>query len=79
MLDPRRPPAPLVGLCETCANVRIVETRKGSRFYLCTLSEVDPRFPKYPRLPVLACRGYRPADAVAEAEPEPAAITEGEG
>jgi hypothetical protein len=35
-----------------------VETRKGSRFYLCTLSEVDPRFPKYPRIPVLQCRGY---------------------
>jgi hypothetical protein len=56
-----RPPSPGVGLCETCANVRVVETRKGSRFYLCMLSETDPRFPKYPRLPVHRCHGYQPA------------------
>jgi hypothetical protein len=56
-----RPPSPGVGLCETCANVRVVETRKGSRFYLCMLSETDPRFPKYPRLPVHRCHGYHPA------------------
>ena len=58
-----RVPTPPAGLCERCANVRIVETRKGSRFYLCTLSEVDPRFPKYPGIPVLRCAGYVPADA----------------
>ncbi len=58
-----RPPSPGVGLCETCANVRVVETRKGSRFYLCMLSETDPRFPKYPRLPVHRCHGYQPAGA----------------
>lgn len=46
------------GLCGSCENVRIVETRRGSRFYLCRLSDVDPRFPKYPRLPVLRCAGY---------------------
>lgn len=51
------------GLCEACANVRVVETRRGSRFYLCRLSEVDARFPKYPPLPVLRCAGYRPAGA----------------
>ncbi len=60
-----RPPSPPAGLCESCANVRIVETRKGSRFFLCTLSEADPRFPRYPRLPVLTCAGYRPAEAPA--------------
>lgn len=49
----------LVGLCTTCAHVKVIDTRKGSRFYLCTLSEVDARFPKYPRLPVLACAGWR--------------------
>jgi hypothetical protein len=27
-------------------------------FYLCELSKVDPRFPKYPRLPGLSCAGY---------------------
>jgi hypothetical protein len=52
---------PPAGLCETCANVRVVESGKGSRFYLCRLSAVDPRFPKYPSIPVLRCRGYAPA------------------
>ena len=31
---------------------------RGSVFYLCELSKVDARFPKYPRLPVLRCAGY---------------------
>jgi hypothetical protein len=53
-------PAP-VGLCESCVNVRVIENRNGSRFYLCELSTVDPAFPRYPRLPVLRCAGYRPA------------------
>lgn len=52
-------PAP--GLCGSCANVKTVDTRRGSRFYLCTLADSDPRFPRYPRLPVLRCRGYAPA------------------
>jgi hypothetical protein len=53
--------SPPAGLCESCVNVRVVESGKGSRFYLCRLSSVDPRFPKYPRIPVLQCRGYEPA------------------
>jgi hypothetical protein len=60
-----RPYTPSAGLCESCANVKVIETRKGSRFYLCQLSEVDPRFPKYPRLPVLQCIGYAPVTAPA--------------
>jgi hypothetical protein len=58
-----------VGLCATCANARVVENRRGSRFYLCTVSERDPRYPKYPPLPVLACEAYTPG---AEPLPEPA-------
>ena len=65
---------PSAGLCETCVNVRIVESGKGSRFYLCRLSSVNPAFPKYPRLPVLQCRGYVRNEAVGEGEPrEPGA------
>ena len=59
MSSPAGPPSP--GLCASCANVRVVESKRGSRFYLCMLSEVDPRFPKYPGIPVLRCSGYRPA------------------
>ncbi|MDB4950984.1 MAG: hypothetical protein JWM27_3633 [Gemmatimonadetes bacterium] len=52
---------PPVGLCESCANVRVVVSGKGSRFYMCRLSAVDPAFPRYPPIPVLRCRGYTPA------------------
>jgi hypothetical protein len=50
------------GLCERCVHVKIVENARGSRFYLCRLSATDPRFPKYPRLPVLECAGFTPVD-----------------
>jgi hypothetical protein len=46
------------GLCGLCVHARVVESGKGSRFYLCRLFAVDPRFPKYPRLPVLECSGF---------------------
>jgi hypothetical protein len=36
----------------------VVESDRGSIFYLCRLSFSDPEFPKYPRLPVLRCAGY---------------------
>ena len=54
------PPIP-AGLCESCRNARVVQTRT-STFYLCELSVVDPAFPRYPGLPVLRCSGYRPAE-----------------
>jgi hypothetical protein len=47
------------GLCSTCRHAQIIESSKGSTFLLCELSKTDPRFPKYPRLPVLACSGYK--------------------
>jgi hypothetical protein len=49
-----------VGLCRTCAHVQVVTSSKSSTFYMCRLSETDPRFRRYPALPVLACAGYRP-------------------
>lgn len=66
------------GLCGDCVHARVVESRRGSRFYLCGLSAVDPRFPKYPRLPVLRCGGYRPEVEEAEdldARPPPDAAS----
>ncbi|HEX8391582.1 MAG TPA: hypothetical protein VF665_04415 [Longimicrobium sp.] len=65
-----QPWAPHPGLCAGCENVKIIDTRKGSRFYLCQLAEVDPRFPRYPRIPVLRCHGYREAAVPVEAESE---------
>jgi hypothetical protein len=46
-----------IGLCATCRHVRVVQSTR-STFYLCRLSEVDTRFAKYPRLPVVECAGY---------------------
>lgn len=47
-----------VGLCADCVNARIVESDRGAVFWRCELSARDPRFPKYPRLPVRECSGY---------------------
>jgi hypothetical protein len=47
-----------VGLCATCRHVRLIRSDREATFYLCQLSATDPRFPKYPRLPVLSCSGY---------------------
>jgi len=59
---PQQPSIPLtdktVGLCERCRHARRITSSRGSTFYLCGLSERDPRFPKYPRLPVLQCAGF---------------------
>jgi hypothetical protein len=43
--------------------MRRVETARASVFYLCERAAHDPRFPKYPPLPVIRCSGYEPAGA----------------
>jgi hypothetical protein len=48
-----------VGLCADCAHCRRVEAKGAELFYLCGLSLSDPAYPKYPRLPVLTCAGYK--------------------
>jgi len=61
--DKRERPLPQVGLCANCEFMRRMESDRGSVFYLCNLSATDESFPKYPRLPVLRCAGYKPGDA----------------
>jgi hypothetical protein len=46
------------GLCADCRHAERVSSSKGSLFLLCGLAKSDPRFPKYPRVPVLSCSGY---------------------
>jgi hypothetical protein len=46
------------GLCDSCRWMRKIKSDRGSLFYLCERSATDASFPKYPRLPVLQCRGY---------------------
>lgn len=50
-----------VGLCARCQHLRRVHSQRGSTFYLCQRAATDPRYPKYPPLPVLHCPGYEPA------------------
>lgn len=47
-----------VGLCSDCRHMKRIESERGSTFYLCQRSISEPEFAKYPRLPVLECRGY---------------------
>jgi len=54
-----------IGLCETCRHAQVIRSDRGSIFHLCRLSFTDRRFPKYPRLPVVECPGYRQRDEAA--------------
>lgn len=64
---PGRPLAPTdlprlgapAGLCAGCRHARVVESRT-SVFACCGLAWSDPAFPRYPRLPVVACAGHEP-------------------
>ena len=51
------------GLCRDCRYSRRIESDRGSVFFRCDLSLQDARFPKYPRLPVHECSGYKPPEA----------------
>jgi hypothetical protein len=46
------------GLCADCEHARRIESSRGSTFFLCSRADVDPRFSKYPQLPVQSCPGY---------------------
>ena len=58
-MTPAAAPRPPAGLCDTCRHQKLIRTGRGSEFSMCLLSREDPRFAKYPRVPVLQCRGYR--------------------
>ena len=46
--------------CASSIHAELIESSKGASFVLCRLSYEDPRFARYPRLPVLACDGHAP-------------------
>ena len=47
------------GLCAGCVHRRLLRSSR-SVFLRCALAEADPRFSRYPALPVRACDGFRP-------------------
>ena len=62
MSDRPRPPAPEIGLCADCRHARTQVTGRGSTFWRCLRAEEDPRFRRYPALPVRVCPGYERTD-----------------
>jgi hypothetical protein len=61
MMNDSRTEEQAVGLCAVCAHSLVIRNDRGSRFYLCQLAATDPRFRKYPPLPVRKCEGFAPA------------------
>jgi hypothetical protein len=53
--EPRGSPR---GICDSCLHQRLVPNSRGSVFSLCERSREDPAYPRYPRLPVIACPGH---------------------
>jgi hypothetical protein len=51
-------PSTGAGLCASCRHARRIESRRGSTFLLCARAASDPRYARYPRLPVLDCPGH---------------------
>ncbi|MBI5092804.1 MAG: hypothetical protein HZB26_10225 [Candidatus Hydrogenedentes bacterium] len=48
-----------VGLCARCAHARqIHHPHGGAAYWRCGVSDADPKYPKYPRLPVVTCAGF---------------------
>jgi hypothetical protein len=61
-MPPRAVPRQPSGLCDACRHQRLVPNTRGSVFSLCERSRTEPEFPRYPRLPVLRCPGFEPAE-----------------
>ncbi|MCM2269370.1 MAG: hypothetical protein NDJ75_04670 [Thermoanaerobaculia bacterium] len=67
-MSDHRPLAP-AGLCAVCRHAEIVASPR-SRFLRCRRAEAEPRYAKYPTLPVTRCDGFeRRVEAAAPAPP----------
>lgn len=56
------------GRCATCAHCQVIDAAR-SRFYLCRRAFDDPRYRRYPVLPVRECAGYVPAGTAGGGSP----------
>lgn len=55
-------PLPRSGLCASCGNAEVVRSQR-SAYLRCALADRDPRFARYPLLPVVICSGFAAAGA----------------
>ena len=60
------------GLCASCVHAQQVLSSRDSTFILCRLSRQDSRYARYPRLPVIECKGYEPRGPEPEQRRHPA-------
>jgi hypothetical protein len=67
------------GLCDRCLHQRLIGNTRGSTFSLCGRSKADPRFPRYPRMPVAACPGFEPRPPGRDPERGPGSSSAGAG
>jgi len=56
------------GLCAECRHAQVIESRRGSTFFRCALSDTDARYRRYPALPVLDCAGHEPRAPLGDAD-----------
>jgi hypothetical protein len=47
------------GLCASCRHLQVLRSKR-STFVRCGLAEHDPRFERYPPLPIRLCPGHEP-------------------
>jgi hypothetical protein len=66
------------GLCGVCRHRRLIRSGRGSAFLLCLRSKTDPRFRRYPSLPVFHCFGFEPGEPDLDT-PNPGAGGEDQG
>jgi len=59
-----------VGLCADCRHARVQGNARGSSFWRCLRAETDPRFSRYPRLPVRECAGHEATAPTQTWDPE---------
>jgi hypothetical protein len=62
-------PRPPNGLCDRCRHQRLVPNTRGSVFSLCERSRDDPRYPRYPPIPVRRCPGFDPGPGLPAPDP----------
>jgi hypothetical protein len=54
------------GLCGHCSHGQTLDSKTGSRFLFCGRARLDPRYAKYPPMPVFACPGFEARQASGE-------------
>ena len=50
------------GLCASCVHARVITNDRGATFVQCGLAKEDPRYARYPAVPVRMCAGYVPVE-----------------